>query len=501
MMSTLDSAFKFASPRFTPIATPLASWTIHTGVLLLWIVLFAMAFRITGFWAWATGIAYIAYDTVLLVFVFWKTWRLTHSASIELAATQPALTDAPADGGGAPLTLGVIVAAHNEAKVLQVTIAALLRQEHPPEQILITDDGSSDNTAQILLQHFALAEPAVGQISAASTLAPALRWLRLPHQGKAHALNKALAHMQCDVVLTVDSDTLLEPLAVASMRNAFIQDKTLVAATGVLSPMCKPGLSGRLFQWFQTYEYIRNFLSRYAWMQVNSLLLISGAFAAFRRSALVEVGGFDTDCLVEDYELIHRMKRFSTFQNRGWTTAVVGAARARTEAPGDILAFLRQRRRWFGGFLQTQFWYRDMVGDRRHGWLGVAMLPVKAVDTLQPLYGLTAFVLLVYYLATGNVASLIPVAGIISVKIGIDLAFHLWSVSLYRRWATSAPELNGQGKLEGAYATQASFPLALLAALVEPFTFQLLRHTGAAWGWWYFLTGKKRWDKQSRVTL
>jgi cellulose synthase/poly-beta-1,6-N-acetylglucosamine synthase-like glycosyltransferase len=236
-------------------------------------------------------------------------------------------------------------------------------------------------------------------------------------------------------------------------------------------------------------------------MQVNSLLLISGAFAAFRRAALVEVGGFDTDCLVEDYELIHRMKRYSTFQHKGWTTAVVGAARARTEAPGEIVAFLRQRRRWFGGFLQTQFWYRDMVGDRRHGWLGLAMLPVKAVDTLQPLFGLTAFFLLVYELATGNIAVLLPVAGIISAKILVDLAFHLWSVYLYNRWARSARASTSEEKAGRAQAPAPGFSLALLAALVEPFTFQLLRHTGAAWGWLYFLTGKKRWDKHSRVGL
>ena len=500
-MPSLDSAFKSASPRCTPIATPLASWFIHSGVLLLWIVLFAMAFRVSGLWAWATGIAYIAYDTVLLVFVVCKTFRLTHTDAEGDAAATPAQREGAAvTGTAAPLTLGVIVAAHNEAAVLPVTLAALLGQASPPEEIVVADDGSSDNTAQVLMQHYALAQPALGEIGAASTVAPALRWLRLPHQGKAHALNKALEYMRSDVLLTVDSDTLLEPHAIASMRNAFVLDTNLVAATGVLSPVCKPGFSGRLFQWFQTYEYIRNFLSRYAWMQVNSLLLISGAFAAFRRSALVEVGGFDTDCLVEDYELIHRMKRFSTFAHRGWTTAVVGAARASTDAPADTLAFLRQRRRWFGGFLQTQFWYRDMVGDSRHGWLGVAMLPVKAVDTLQPLYGLTAFALLVYYLATGNVAALVPVAGIISAKILVDLAFHLWSVHLYNRWARSASGPSGKDTANGARAPEASFTLALLAAMVEPFTFQLLRHTGAAWGWWYFLTGKKRWDKASRVS-
>ena len=85
----------------------------------------------------------------------------------------------------------------------------------------------------------------------------------------------------------MDADTLLESHAIAAMRRSFAQEPALVAATGVLTPVCGPSLRGRFFQWFQTYEYVRNFLSRHAWMQLNGLLLISGAFAAFRRDALV----------------------------------------------------------------------------------------------------------------------------------------------------------------------------------------------------------------------
>jgi cellulose synthase/poly-beta-1,6-N-acetylglucosamine synthase-like glycosyltransferase len=222
-------------------------------------------------------------------------------------------------------------------------------------------------------------------------------------------------------------------------------------------------------------------------MRADSLVLISGAFAGFRRRAVIEVGGFDSDCLVEDYELIHRMKRFASDEGRTWRTAVVGGARAQTEAPSTPMAFLRQRRRWFGGFLQTQYWYRAMVGDTRHGYLGTLMLPVKAVDTLQPLYGLTAFFLLVYAAATRRGDILAPAAALVLGKITIDLLFHLWSVHLYRRWVGDA--------------ARASLGWALLAALVEPFTFQLLRHSGAALGWVSFVTGNRRWGRQHRHGL
>jgi cellulose synthase/poly-beta-1,6-N-acetylglucosamine synthase-like glycosyltransferase len=461
------------SPRRTPPPTPLISIAIHGAVLVLWILLFAGAFAFRGLFAWSAGLAYVTYDTVLLVFTFFQTLPLLAEAG----------SRAKADAVGGPrVTVGVIVAARDEALVLPVTLAALRAQTDRPDRILIADDGSTDATPDVLRERYGLATPGQGEME---TGHPLIHWLRLPGGGKARAMNLAISRIDTEVVLTVDADTLLEPGAIAAVRAAFAGEPALVATTGVLTPVCAATLKGRVFQWFQTYEYVRNFLSRYAWMRLDGLLLISGAFAGFRRAAVLEVGGFDPDCLVEDYELIHRLKRFSARQGRGWTTRVLGGALARTEAPSSVLAFLRQRRRWFGGFLQTQYWYRDMVGNRRYGALGLAMLPVKAIDTLQPLYGLTAFVLLGLYAAQGRLPLLTAVGAVIGAKIALDLAFHLWSVHVYRRWV-------------GAAAT-ATAPWALAAAIVEPFTFQLLRHLGAAWGWLTFLAGRQTWGSQKRV--
>jgi cellulose synthase/poly-beta-1,6-N-acetylglucosamine synthase-like glycosyltransferase len=316
---------------------------------------------------------------------------------------------------------------------------------------------------------------------------PGLRWLRLAHGGKARALNAALGLVDTEIVMTVDADTLLDQQAVAAMRAAFANQPSLVAATGVLFPVCGDSLSGRVLQWFQRYEYMRNFLSRYAWAQQDGLLLISGAFAAYRHRALLLVGGFDVDCLVEDYELTHRLLYYAAAHGLTWRTDVVGGARAQTEAPATVGAFLRQRRRWFGGFLQTQVWYREMVGNPRYGRLGTRMLPVKAFDTMQPLYGLTGVALLLIYLSQGRFAVVTPVAGVVGAKIALDLAFYLWSLLLYRRWAGPAARV--------------SVASATLAALIEPFTFQILRHSGAALGWLSFLTGQRQWESQARRAM
>ena len=115
------------------------------------------------------------------------------------------------------------------------------------------------------------------------------------------------------------------------------------------------------------------------------------------------------------------------------------------------------------------------------------MLVVKALDTAQPIFGLVAFGILVSLLVRGA----LPLAGAIVIvmlaKVVIDLTFHLWSIALYRRWTGQSDGL-GIGR-------------ALIASFFEPFTFQLLRHAGACWGWIAFLSGGGSWGKQSRTAL
>jgi len=474
---TLEQALALASPRILPRPTTLSSTLIHLGVIALWLLLFARAFFLQGVLAWSTGIAYVVYDTLLLAFVTLKTLPLMRP---------PAPLDPASDPRSLP-AMGVIVASHNEATVLPVTLAALLRQTRGPAQIVIADDGSTDGTAALLTERFGLTAAPEGELSAPSSLHPNLYWLRLPHGGKARALNAAITEMTTDTVMTVDADTLLDDHATYAMRAAFASEPRLVAATGILVPLCGKTVTGRVFQWFQTYEYMRNFIARFAWMRADSLLLISGAFASFRRDALVAVGGFDPQCLVEDYELIHRLRRYSVDHGLGWDVRVVGDAQARTEAPGTLGTFLRQRRRWFAGFLQTQYWNRDMTGNLRYGTLGMLMLPVKAIDTMQPVYGLTAFALLLGFLFGGHGGIVLAIFGVIGLKTAIDLAYYLWCIHLYRRWT---------GQLTGS-----SLWMAVAAAIAEPFTFQLIRHTGAVMGWLHFLRGGRAWGVQRRAGL
>ena len=218
--AALDEARRRASPRLTP--PPGIAWPallIHGGLTLLWLGLLARAFLPDSAWSWAAGFVYIGYDTALLLFVFWQTLPLLRHDEAPVTPLRPP-------------SLAVVVAAHDEDEVLAATLKALLEQSDPPDRIVVADDGSGSRTLDLLARVFGLAVPPVGRLSVPAQAHPTLGWLRLPHSGKAMALNQTIAMLDQDVVLTVDADTLLDRHAIGAMRQAFARDPSLVAARG-----------------------------------------------------------------------------------------------------------------------------------------------------------------------------------------------------------------------------------------------------------------------------
>ena len=136
-MQSLSAIFTAQSPRLTPRPIPPASRVINLAAPLVFVVLIAQAFLRQGLAIWSVGIAYILYDTALLVFTAWQIRNLAKTAT-------------PAPSGVQP-SFGVIVAAHNEAGVIRLAIDRLLAQDQPPEAILIADDGSSDDTPSAMV--------------------------------------------------------------------------------------------------------------------------------------------------------------------------------------------------------------------------------------------------------------------------------------------------------------------------------------------------------------
>jgi len=440
-------------------------------VLALWVASLAGLWRAPGLAQWGAGLLYVAYDTWLILFV---ARELRRGREEEGAAVAPS---------SRRQTVAVLIAARNEAHALPGTLDALLAQDDPPDEIWLIDDGSTDDTAGLLARRYGIGAAVPGTAGRSATH-PSLNVLGKANSGKADSLNRGIALLRSDLVITLDADTVLRHDAVREMRRCFSLEPELVCAGGVLTPRCGPTLAGRCFEWFQTFEYLRSFIARVAWMRAGALLLVSGAFACYRRDALLTVGGFDPASWVEDYELTHRLHRHAALHGERWTVRVLPRAAAITDAPDTLASFMRQRRRWFGGFLQTLYGYRDMVGNPAYASVGRLMLPLKVIDTLQPVFGVTAFVLLLIF-AFDKQSVLGPVLWVIGVKLVIDFVFLLWGLSFYNGW-------------KGQRSTPREWVLAGLAALTEPFCFQLMRHCGALLGWFAVLKQRVDWMPERR---
>lgn len=423
----------------------------------------------TGPISWAVGLIYIVYDSWLLGYMVMTSRR---------SVRQDLATD-PFAKSETRVTVSVLVAARNERSVLPQCLDALFRQSDSPDEIIVVDDGSMDATSDWMDEVYQTGRSGRHRVSAVNST---LKLLCKEHSGKARSLNEAMEWAQGDVIVTIDADTLLEREAIRAMRLAFSRDADLMAACGVLVPQCQRTLSGRVFQFYQTFEYLRGFLWRLAWMRSDMLLLISGACAAYRKSALKELGGYNPSSLVEDYDLIYRLYRFSHDRGLRWKARVISAARASTDAPRTPKTFLQQRTRWFAGFLETLFKNSDMVGDSRYRQIGRMMLPIKVIDSLLPIYALTAAFFLVYFLGIGKPISPF-IWGVIVVKALYDLIFHCWAIILYQKW-------------QGIPLSRKLWAKSLLATLTEPIAFQILRHLGAVLGWIAFLRGKIQWEPQ-----
>jgi cellulose synthase/poly-beta-1,6-N-acetylglucosamine synthase-like glycosyltransferase len=459
-------------------------WPLLFGsVLGLLIFTLYASFAFKGVAAWTIGLVYISYDSLLLGFMVVSSRIAVRRQN----RTKPAAAlPVPRATEGKRPTLTVLICARNERLVLPECLRHLHLQTEPADEILVLDDGSSDAMVDWLTAEYALTfEPAGSSALGTSTRCPGLRVWRKPNTGKADSLNLGWKMAQGEIVVTLDADTYIEPPALAAIRDGFLDDPYLVIAGGVLLPVCHRTAWAGFFQFFQTFEYARGFLWRLTFMEYNMLLLISGAFAAYRRTVLEAAGGFDTTSWVEDYELTHRVYRNAFDSDQPITIKVLSNARGTTDAPASVTTFLNQRRRWFAGFIATHFKYHDMVANNRYGRIGRYMLCLKTLDLLLPIYALAAAVVLIVLLSVRHFLDPIIVKVIIA-KLLFDLTLHAYSIVIYQRWL-------------GIPLSRKLWLQSLGATLTEPFVFQIMRQLGAVLGWLAFLRRRIDWLPQRPV--
>jgi cellulose synthase/poly-beta-1,6-N-acetylglucosamine synthase-like glycosyltransferase/peptidoglycan/xylan/chitin deacetylase (PgdA/CDA1 family) len=272
-------------------------------------------------------------------------------------------------------TVSVVIPAWNEGRVIGRTVTSVLAQAYPHFEVLVVDDGSTDDTA--LAAQGASDDPRV-------------RVIRKENGGKAAAINHGMTLANGDVIVVIDADTLLAPDAIRHLVRP-LADKRVGAVAG----NAKVGNRVNLVTRWQAVEYVTSQnLDRRAFVMLNCITVVPGAIGAWRKSAVLDAGGFRTDTLAEDQDLTLTLLR------RGHRVALADQAVALTEAPETFEALLKQRFRWSFGTLQCAWKHRAAMGRRSSGALGMVGLPnIWLFQLLFPLLAPAADIALLVSLA------------------------------------------------------------------------------------------------------
>jgi len=246
--------------------------------------------------------------------------------------------------------VSVVIPAFNEARVIGRTVRSVLQQQYARFEVIVVDDGSTDNTSDA---------------AACAALDKRLRVVRHVNGGKAAALNHGMTLANGDVIVVIDADTLLAPDAIRHLVRPLADQRV-----GAVAGNAKVGNRVNLVTRWQAVEYVTSQnLDRRAFVMLNCITVVPGAIGAWRRSAVLDAGGFRTDTMAEDQDLTLTLLR------RGHRVALADQAVALTEAPETLGALLKQRFRWSFGTLQCAWKHRSALGKRSAGALGLVGLP------------------------------------------------------------------------------------------------------------------------------
>jgi cellulose synthase/poly-beta-1,6-N-acetylglucosamine synthase-like glycosyltransferase len=216
---------------------------------------------------------------------------------------------------------------------------------------------------------------------------PELVVLAMTHQGKSQALNAGINMARSPYFCTVDADCIIESDALLRLMAPIVQSQENVVVSGGIvriangctlrnGRLAKMGLPSRWLELCQIVEYIRTFLfGRPGWNMLNATFIASGAFCVLHKESVIEAGGFSSDTVTEDIDMIAAVRRHLTRQNRKFKVLFTSDPICWTEAPSTLSMLARQRRRWQLGMTQTLIRNRDMLFNRKYGSTGIIGMP------------------------------------------------------------------------------------------------------------------------------
>lgn len=361
-----------------------------------------------------------ALNGVYLLLNFVAFYAIRRDSPVNLLASMPQY----ATGLEPPISL--LAPAYNEEATIAASVRSMLQLDYPMFEIIVINDGSKDNTLQVLRDEFDLVEfPEAYHVTLPvsrvrgvyrSPKYPNLRVVDKENGGKADALNAGINAARHPLFCAMDADSILSTDSLRRVVRPFLEDTSVIVSGGTvrIANGCRVsggflqsvGMPRSLLARVQIVEYLRAFLfGRLGWSPMNALLIVSGAFGVFSRRAVVEAGGYRTDTIGEDMELIVRLHLRYRLAGQPYRIVFLADPVCWTEAPETLPVLRSQRIRWQRGLLESLWANRTLLFHRRSGTVGWLAFPVMLFfEALGPLIELVGYALMLLGATLGAIS-------------------------------------------------------------------------------------------------
>ncbi|MCK5093169.1 MAG: glycosyltransferase family 2 protein [Spirochaetes bacterium] len=293
--------------------------------------------------------------------------------------------------------VSIILPAYNEEKTIVESIRSLLFVRYPQYELLIVNDGSKDNTLEVLKDSFSLLKTDyifrkvinTEEIRGIYTSKEYKNIVVIDKEngGKADALNAGINVSHYPYFCAVDADTILGEDSLAKLILPFINDPERTTAVGgvvkaangsdiKMGRLLNEKITKNILVVIQSIEYARAFfMGRLGLSVINSLLIISGAFGLFKKEDVLNVEGYRKKSLGEDMMLVVKLHKLKRREKKKYKVTFVSDTVCWTEIPSTVKILKNQRVCWQMGLIESIVDNRDMIFNPKYGMIGVFSFP------------------------------------------------------------------------------------------------------------------------------
>lgn len=295
------------------------------------------------------------------------------------------------------LPLTVVIPAYNEKETIIQSVNSFIQQNYKDLTLYIVNDGSKDYTMDVCINELNMKKidflEKIGSIATEKVLGfyqseeyPNIYLINKVNGGKSDALNVGINYARTPYISFVDADSFLEKNALLTLMTPFYFSDDIVSIGGLIRPMTrKENFAQRsikvrtwnLLTGFQYLEYLRSVLVfRSSLSNIDSTVIISGAFGVYKLDMLREINGYDTHSIGEDFDLTLGIRKYIDDHNLSSKQIFIYDSVCWTQPPSTVGDLVKQRSRWQIGFLQTIFKYRKMIFNKHYKNVGIIGLPL-----------------------------------------------------------------------------------------------------------------------------